>query len=160
MDHAQVGVGAHVHDAQIERRPLDDPLVLRVDAKTVRVLDHLERRGPDRDRLRHAIPEGVGARAGDLVQIGVRAFAPKVILLQEVPDLDAVGPRDVGRGDPAVVLVDKPAGVAAGPDIVVGVRPVHDVEREVRHSDVIGPDQRAISIQTVLLLRSTSFATC
>ena len=56
-----------------------------------------------------------------MVQIVVRAFTSKVILLREVPDFEAVGPRDVGRGNPAVVLVDKPASVAAGPDIVVGV---------------------------------------
>jgi len=83
-------IEAVVPQAEVERGPLDHPLVLRVDAQIVGVLDHLERRRPDRDRLGHAVPEGVGPRTRDLVLVVILAFAPEIVLLHEVPDLEAV----------------------------------------------------------------------
>src|SRR5215510_3511880 len=95
-------IQAVVPHTKVQGGSLDDPLVLRVDAKTVGVFDDFEWRGPDRDRLRHAVPEGVGPRTRDLVLIVVPSFPAEVVLLQEVPDLQAVRSRDVGRGDAAV----------------------------------------------------------
>src|SRR5262249_41565315 len=86
------GVVTH---AEVQRRPLDHPLILTVDTQTVGVFDHLERRGPDRDRLRDAIPERVGSRAGDLVLVVVLPLPAEVILLQEVPGFEAVRSGDV-----------------------------------------------------------------
>src|SRR5262245_66122743 len=106
-------IQAVVPHTQVQRGPLDDPLILRIDAETVGVLDHLEWRRPDRDRLRHAIPERVGPRTRDLVLIVVPSFPAEVVLLQKVPDLEAVRSEEVGRGDAAVVLADKAARITA-----------------------------------------------
>ena len=143
-------VQAVVPHAQVERRFLHDPLVLRVDAEAVGMLHDFERRRPDRHRLRHAVPEGVRARARDLVQVVIGPFAPEVVLLQEVPDLEAVRPRDVGGGETAVVLVDEAASVAAGPHVVVRVGTVDDIQREIRDAKVVRPDERAIPFQVIL----------
>ena len=143
-------VQAVVPYAEVEGGLLDDPLVLRVEAKTVGVFDHLERRRPDGDRLRHAVPEGIRPRTRDLVQVVVVALPPEVILLQEVPELEAVRAGNVRRGEPAVVFVDEAARVAARPDVVVRIGAVHDVQREIRHANVIRSDDRAIPLQVVL----------
>src|SRR5262245_41262638 len=130
-------IQAVIPHAKVQRGSLDDPLILRVDAKTVGVFDDFEWRGPDRDRLRYAVPEGVGPCTRDLVLIVVLPFPAEVVLLQKVPNLQAVRSRNVGGRDAAVVLVDKAARIAARPDVVVRIRAVDDVQGKIRHAYVI-----------------------
>ena len=75
-------VQAVVPQTQVQRELPHGPLILAEEAEIRRVLHHLERHRPDGDRLGHPVPEGVGPRAVDLVDVVVLAFAPEVVALQ------------------------------------------------------------------------------